>query len=84
MEELCQSCGRKLGSGFYGTNIDDTINNEYCKYCFEKGAFREPNITLEQMLGRQAAELKDNLGIRQEDAEELVIKTITPLKRWIK
>lgn len=82
MEELCQSCGIKLDPGFYGTNIDDTINNEYCKYCFEKGIFREHNITFEEMLGRRAADLVDNLDIRQEDAEELALKIIPNLKRW--
>lgn len=80
----CQSCGIKLGSGFYGTNTDTTINSEYCKYCFYNGNFREPNLTLEEMIGRRVAEMKDELRIPEEKAVELANSTIPNLKRWKK
>jgi len=32
-----------------GTNADGTLSSEYCSHCYGKGAFTQPNITLEQM-----------------------------------
>lgn len=80
----CQSCGMPLGVGFYGTNADGTASNEYCKFCFEEGNFREPNLTLDQMIGRSVANMVDDLNFEQNAAEELAQKVIPTLKRWKK
>ena len=78
----CQSCGMPLGTGFYGTNADDSINSEYCKFCFDKGNFREPNLTLEEMIGRSVANMVDDQKMDATEAEELARKVIPTLKRW--
>lgn len=78
----CQSCGMPLGIGFYGTNADGTASSEYCKLCFENGTFREPNLTLDEMLGRSVANMIDEQGITPEDAEEAARNVIPNLKRW--
>lgn len=81
-KERCQSCGMPLGVGFFGTNLDGSINQEYCKYCFEKGNFREPKLTLEEMMGRSAAFMIDELNMGRNEAEILARKLIPTLKRW--
>lgn len=78
----CQSCGMPLGIGFYGTNGDNTANEEYCKMCYEAGSFREPNLTLDQMIGRSVANMVDDLGFEREKAENLANSVIPTLKRW--
>jgi hypothetical protein len=47
----CQSCGMPLSKDPRGggTNADGTLSSEYCSHCYSKGAFTQPNITLEQM-----------------------------------
>lgn len=78
----CQSCAMPLDIGFYGTNADGSLNQEYCKLCYEKGNFREPNLTLEEMIGRSFAYMVDELGLRIEEAESLSKSIIPNLKRW--
>ncbi|HVZ67037.1 MAG TPA: zinc ribbon domain-containing protein [Patescibacteria group bacterium] len=78
----CQSCGMPLGIGFYGTNKDGSPSSEYCKFCFENGEFREPDITLDEMMGRSVANMVDDLGMGREEAERLAQETIPNLKRW--
>lgn len=78
----CQSCGMPLGVGFYGTNVDGTTNREYCKLCFLEGKFIEPNLTLEEMLGRSAANMVDDLNMARDEAEKLATTIIPNLKRW--
>ena len=78
----CQSCGMPLGVGFYGTNEDKTHNEEYCKICYENGRFREPNLTLNDMIGRSMANMVDDLNMGKEEAQELAQTLIPNLKRW--
>ena len=80
----CQSCGMPLGIGYYGTNADGSISEEYCKYCFENGEFREPKLTLDEMMGRSVANMIDDLKMDQDTAENLARTVIPKLKRWKK
>lgn len=80
----CQSCGMPLGVGFYGTEADGGASSEYCKLCYEKGNFREPNLTVEEMMGRSVANMIDDLGYGREKAENLANMVIPTLKRWKK
>lgn len=73
-----------LGIGFYGTNADGKATMEYCKFCFEKGAFREPNLTLEEMIGRSIANMVDDLHMTRDETERLATTVIPNLKRWKK
>lgn len=82
MDKRCQSCGMPLGLGFYGIEKDGTVNEEYCKYCFMDGDFREPNLTLEEMIGRSIANMVDDLNMDRKEAERLGNAVIPNLKRW--
>ncbi|HVT01685.1 MAG TPA: zinc ribbon domain-containing protein [Patescibacteria group bacterium] len=78
----CQSCGRLLEVGIYGTNTDESPSSDYCKFCFENGDFLEPNISQEDMMGRMAANLIDNEGMDRDQAEKQAREIISTLKRW--
>jgi hypothetical protein len=63
-----------------GTEKNGTKNNEYCKYCYENGAFVNPNTTLDEMkviVKTQMKEMKlpDNLI-------QLSLNILPSLKRW--
>ncbi len=47
----CQSCGMpmKKDPNGGGTESDGSKNGMYCSYCYEKGAFTQPDITLDEM-----------------------------------
>lgn len=36
---FCQCCGMPLEDGFLSREIDGTLNEEYCKWCYEGGQF---------------------------------------------
>jgi hypothetical protein len=73
-----------LGLGFYGTNADSTTSDEFCKFCFEAGSYREPNLTLDDMIARSIANMIDDLLMDKEEAVRLATTVIPNLKRWKK
>ena len=56
---FCNSCGRPIVKADYGTNADGSLNDEYCKDCFQNGEFTEPDITLEEMITRKTKEMME-------------------------
>jgi hypothetical protein len=49
MNSTCQSCGRPLDDANRGTEPDGSKSSVYCNLCYENGAFKEPDMTIEQM-----------------------------------
>ena len=80
----CQSCGMPLGDGFYGTDSDGSVTKEYCKFCFQDGAFTMPGLTADDMIKRSVDFMTKNLGIPAQKAEEMSRAVIPGLKRWKK
>lgn len=78
----CQSCGMPLGEGFYGTTSEGLPELEYCKFCYQKGTFTEPNLGLEQMVKRSADHMVGENLAPPDQAETLARSTIPHLKRW--
>lgn len=58
---FCNSCGRPIVKADYGTNADGSLNDEYCKDCFQNGEFTEPDITLEEMIIRKTKEMMEKI-----------------------
>lgn len=78
---FCQSCTMPLDSdSLKGTEKDGSKSSEYCIYCYENGAFKNPEMTLDQM--------KDVVKTQMEKMnlpENLVIMSLNilpSLKRW--
>ena len=66
----------------YGTNADGSPSKEYCRFCFQKGAFTEPNISLDEMVDKVAHVMIAKVAIPEEKALEIARQEITVLKRW--
>lgn len=47
----CQSCGMplKADSKGGGSNADGSLSREYCSYCYERGQFHNPDMTIDEM-----------------------------------
>ena len=49
---FCQSCGMPMTQeAHFATNADGSRNNDYCCYCYDKGAFKQ-DCTMEEMIDR--------------------------------
>ena len=70
---FCNSCGRPIAKADYGTNADGSLNDEYCKDCFQNGEFTEPDITLEEMITRKTKEMKKILDCLKTKLQVLLL-----------
>lgn len=77
----CQSCSMPLdGPELRGTEKDGSKNSEYCKFCYQDGAFTNPGLTLEEMKTRMTSRMDaDKLPA---DILEAAINRLPHLKRW--
>ena len=81
-QKICQSCGMPMAAGdLYGTNVDGSPNDEYCKYCYEKGAFHNPDETLEGMIETCVPFMVEQ-GMPEKDARNQLNELLPQLKRW--
>ena len=80
--QRCQSCGMPLSEGFFGTNKNKSINEDYCKYCFKEGKFTKPNLKVKDAIESSVEHLIKELKLNREEAEFLANKTIPKLDRW--
>jgi hypothetical protein len=81
-EQYCQSCGMPLTSPeFLGTEKDGTKSVEYCLYCYENGAYKQPDTTMEQMIEICVPYMKQH-GMSEAQARELMNNVLPKLKRW--
>lgn len=78
---ICQSCGLALSIHNFGTNASGSLNFQYCKDCFQKGGFTDPEITLQEMIQKTAKQLVSD-DMNEEDAFRHAEKLIPTLKRW--
>ena len=81
---MCQSCGMPMTKAAdFGTNADGSKNNEYCKFCYEKGKFTDEGITMEEKIEKNVAIAK-KMGWPEDKAREMANSIIPKLKRWKK
>jgi len=85
-ERFCESCGMPMGETdeMYGTESDGSKSADYCKYCYDSGAFTEPNSTLEEMIDSVADLMVKDFGFSPEDAKAQCEEGLPNLKRWKK
>ncbi|PWA05813.1 zinc ribbon domain-containing protein [Flavobacterium psychrotolerans] len=78
---LCQSCGMPLDTeAVKGTEKNGLKNNEYCKYCYENGAFKDSNMNLDEMRNNVKNQMK-KLELH-ENAIQKAVNILPMLKRW--
>lgn len=84
MEQICQSCAMPLGAEDFGTNKDGSQNTDYCKYCYENGAFTSEQ-TMEEMIEVCVPYMaKPETGMTEAQAREIMQNALPQLKRWKK
>ena len=83
-ERHCQSCGMPMGTTdeMYGVNADGSKSKDYCKYCFENGAFTT-NSTMDEMIEICVPHVTSaNSGMSVDDARKMMREFFPKLKRW--
>lgn len=79
---ICQSCAMPMEPAEYGTNKDGSANDEYCKYCYENGAFTTEQ-TLDEMIATCIPFMATpESGMTPEEAEKQMRAVLPQLKRW--
>lgn len=79
---ICQSCAMPLAhSEDRGTDAAGRPVDDYCRFCFVRGAFLDPAATAETMTERCVHILVDR-GMPERDARALMTRTIPALDRW--
>lgn len=78
----CQSCGMPLEKGYYGTKRDGSLHKEYCMFCFQRGKFTKPDLTLKAMTARSINHMTTKLHFSKDLAKTLSREIIPKLKRW--
>ena len=89
MEErkFCQCCAMPLDKpGDQGTEADGALSGDYCRYCYQNGAFTAPDATMDDIIAFNLKFNEENghpFGPREE-AEKLMRGWFPTLKRWRK
>lgn len=83
MENLfCQSCGMPLNEEVFATNADGSQNQDYCKFCYDKGAFLQPDMTMQEMIDFCVPFLVKDMNISEAEAKGQLQEIMPRLKRW--
>lgn len=83
--KICQSCGMPMEKAEqFGTNADGSRNEDYCCYCYQKGAFAQ-QCSMEEMADFCAPiEVEDGRAKTKEEAKQMLMQYFATLKRWKK
>ncbi|MCR5553226.1 MAG: zinc ribbon domain-containing protein [bacterium] len=83
MEKICQSCAMPMESAeLYGTNKDGSINEDYCKYCYDKGEFIQ-KVSMEEFID-MCSQFGEQAGMTNEQMKKYCSSVFPTLKRWKK
>jgi hypothetical protein len=81
-EKYCQCCAMPMGNpDDYGTEKDGSKSADYCKYCYDNGAFTFHG-TMDEMIDFSVPYMVQNAAM-SEDAARAMLRGLFPtLKRW--
>lgn len=71
-----------LMEGGYGTNADGSEIAEYCQFCFQNGAFTQPEMTLENMIDASVGYMTKHMHIPEPEARQATMRVLPTLTRW--
>ena len=78
---ICQSCGMPItNKELLGTNKDGSLNNDYCKYCYQDGEFID-KVTMEEYID-MCSKYGEEAGMTNEEMHAFCEKLFPTLKRW--
>lgn len=87
--KICQSCGMPLQAAeHFATEADGSTNEEYCIFCYEKGAFTQ-DCTMEGMIElcapfHEQIKHEDGSPFTHDEAVKLMQDLFPTLTRWKK
>ncbi len=80
---FCQSCAMPMAKPeIFGTEADGSQSEAYCTYCFQNGCFTAPDISMQEMIDKCVTIMKQRNIMPEDQARELMTKTIPSLQRW--
>lgn len=80
---ICQSCGMPLTDGIMGHDGDGAINQDYCKWCYEGGAYLQ-DCTVEEMVDFCTDIMVREQGAEPEKVRSYLHDLLPKLGRWKK
>lgn len=79
--KICQSCGMPITlDEQLGTNKDGSINQDYCKYCYQDGEFID-KVSMHEYI-EMCSKYGSQAGMTNEEMKEHCEKLFSSLKRW--
>jgi len=66
----------------FGTESDGSPVSEYCMFCYQDGAFTNPDQTVDEMVQSSIDFMTSNLGFSEDQATQMSNDVIRKLKRW--
>lgn len=85
--KFCQCCAMPLDDPRdQGTEADGSLSGDYCRYCYQNGAFTAPDATMDDIIAFNLKFNEENghpFG-PQEEAEKMMRGWFPALKRWKK
>lgn len=79
----CQSCGIPLmRADDFGREANFVIKVDYCRYCYDRGKFHEPDITFDEMVEKVAKFMISKREMPIDNAKAHARALLTQLKRW--
>jgi hypothetical protein len=84
-EYNCQSCGMPLSRDIKGggSHADGSLSTDYCSYCYQQGAFTQPDISSQEMMEQVKKIMWQKMYIPA-FIGHFMVKHIPQLKRWQK
>ena len=80
-KRICQSCAMPVPTDdLLGTNKDGSLNNDYCKYCYQNGEFID-NVTMEEYID-MCSQFGEQAGMTNEEMKKYCTQVFPTLKRW--
>jgi putative zinc ribbon protein len=80
---FCQSCAMPMEKPeMFGSHADGSISEDYCAYCFQKGTFTGPDISMQEMIDKCVTIMNQREIMPEGQARNLMEKTIPSLSRW--
>lgn len=85
--KFCQCCGMPLDKPEdAGTEANGSLSGDYCRYCYQNGAFTAPDATMDEIIAFNLQFNEENghpFGT-QEEAEKMMRSWFPTMKRWRK
>lgn len=80
---FCQSCSMPLTKPEdFGTDERGMRVNDYCHFCYQNGAFMDPDGTMPEMIDRCVRILTETKAMPEAGARAMLTDVIPRLKRW--